>query len=479
MAVLREKERDEFFMLRPRLFRDPIHHQIRFDRVDLGAPYPSQGSNGQHVGWLLPNLINSQAFQRLRHIRQNGLTNLVFPGMEHSRFSHSIGVSHLAGVMYDSVIRNSERETDDFDRLSVITAGLVHDIGHGPFSHAMEEVLEEVKVPFHHEQMTVRILLEDKQVHDYLRSVSTSFPERIAAYIDKQRRTADRWTYRLISSQLDADRIDYLLRDSRNAGLLGHGFDVPRLLDMLSVEENHVVVHRHATEAVEAYLIMLSHMYQAIYFHRGVRGAIGLLRSTLKRAVDLHREGSKWVFPDGVSGNPHPFKVLIEQGNAIDVDIYTRFCEFHIWSLIEDWQYSSEKDKILSDLASRLMRRQSFRAVEFDPDKSRRAFKMNTSIIKLISDNISFVDEKQAQDYYFLIDEPSRVAYKLYEWERLNPGEGPADDAIWLYSPEKESRPVPIENELKNPIFTALKGKKYYHRVMFPAEIYEQVMQMW
>lgn len=125
-------------MARPKLFRDPVHGQIRFEDVDLRQPAPTDGGWSKRGNWLLRKLIDTQEFQRLRFIRQNGLANFVFHGAEHSRFSHSMGVAYLAHEMHDRIVRNMGEQPDEQWELSLGAASLLHDIGHGPFSHTLE-----------------------------------------------------------------------------------------------------------------------------------------------------------------------------------------------------------------------------------------------------------------------------------------------------------------------------------------------------
>jgi HD superfamily phosphohydrolase len=174
-----------------------------------------------------------------------------------------MGVAHLAAEMHDRIVRNMGETADNERRLLTCAAALIHDIGHGPFSHTIEEILRESGVPFDHEGMSIRFIEENgTRVNEILRTISKDFPSKVAAFIDKKRRKTDHWTYRIVSSQLDADRLDYLLRDAKSAGLQGYGFDLPRLLDMLQhLDEIRIAVDRRAIEAVEGYLLSLDQMY--------------------------------------------------------------------------------------------------------------------------------------------------------------------------------------------------------------------------
>ena len=128
-------------MPRPKFYRDPVHGQIRFDRVDQAEPPAAGSPPGRTLSWLIHRLIDSREFQRLRHIRQNGLVNLVFHGAEHSRFGHSMGVCYLAREMYARITRNMGDPVEPRRRLATCAAALLHDIGHGQFSNVLEEIL--------------------------------------------------------------------------------------------------------------------------------------------------------------------------------------------------------------------------------------------------------------------------------------------------------------------------------------------------
>ena len=348
-----------------------------------------------------------------------------------------------------------------------VTSALLHDVGHGPFSHTIEEILESVQVRFHHERLTQRII-EDPEtiINSTLRNVDDSFPATIASYIDKTMRTEDHWTYRLVSSQLDADRLDYLLRDTQFAGLRGHGFDLPRLLDMLHhLDGVRIAVDRHATEAVEAYLLMLEQAYRAIYFHRSVRSATVLLKSVLSRAVDLYQNGDISIFPDGAFGRTDPVRSLIDDGEAIEINQYVRLGEYHVWSLIEEWQEST--DPILSDLATRLMRRQIFRAVDLDQLNYAGIKQLSDKTEQLVLDGLPHVTQATLK-YYVMVDEATRTGYKRYDWRTPT-----TDESIWMLGGAE--RPIPIEDDPNSKIVAALKQTRHFDRLIFPHEFLNEV----
>lgn len=438
-----------------RLFRDPIHGQIRYERVDLSVAPPPADRAGHRLSWVVQRLIDSREFQRLRHIRQNGLTSYVFHGAEHSRFAHSMGVSFLARQMYDAICRNTDSEWDLDCCLRTVSAGLLHDLGHGPFSHTFEEILEEAGVLFNHEVMTTRLILEDSDVNRVLREVDSALPEQIASFIDKKLRRGkpDHWAYKLVSSQLDADRLDYLNRDAASAGLVGHGFDLPRLLDMLEhLDGTRIAVDRRGIAAVEAYLVTLDQMYRAVYFHKAVRAASFVLSSALRRAIELFRSGDKNVFPID-----HPLAALVETGSTVELPTYTRLTESHIWVLLDGWQ--DHPDKVLADLSGRVVKRHLFKTLDVDPTKVKQYTELQNQARELVKSELG--TPEAAVHYYVHLDEPERTSYRRYDWRAERP-----DESIFLTGGGK--KPCPIEDDKDNAIVSALRDTRYFHRLILP-----------
>ncbi|TDR93359.1 HD domain-containing protein [Enterovirga rhinocerotis] len=435
---------------RPKFFRDPLHLQIRFDLADEGKRY----------GATLLRIIDSGVFQRLRFVRQNGLANLVFHGAEHSRFAHSMGVMHVARTMYERISRNmSEPESED-EKFLIQVAGLVHDVGHGPFSHTMEEVLKENGVDFHHENMTKRFILEDgSEIFRLLSDIDPDIPDKLMPFFDKKRRVIDSWQYRIVSSQMDADRLDYVQRDALFAGLRGHGFDIERVFDLLFHHENSIAVDRGAIEAVEAYLVTMDQLYRAIYNHHAVRAATQMLLRLFRRAVKLHQGGNHSVFPP-VLGASHPMSELLVQGDKIELDKYLRLTDAAMWSLIDVWQFSD--DQILSDLSSRIVGRRLFKTISIDPIDVAKT----QSLIARAEDEVARVYGEEARDYYVMIDEPTRTSYKGYDWRPDTPNE-----SIWLTGGGQAPRP--LEDEDENAIVTAFKQKRHFPRLVLPEEVRE------
>ena len=213
---------------KPKLFRDPVHDIIS---------YPKETPEDR----VLLSLVETPEVQRLRRVRQLGLTNLVYHGAEHSRFVHSMGVAQLARRMYDQL----RPDGDPGERLAVVAAALCHDLGHGPFSHVAERIGN-----FHHEDVTVAIIrTPGTGVHDALAHFDPDLPERVAGFYDKNN-TAEPLRH-IVSSQLDADRLDYIQRDGAATGVKIGVFDTERILSMLEDHGGSMCASFRATEAVE------------------------------------------------------------------------------------------------------------------------------------------------------------------------------------------------------------------------------------
>lgn len=407
-------------------------------------------------------------FQRLRHIRQNGVLNLVFHGAEHSRFAHVMGVAWVAGKIFDAAYGNTANalvcERREQDREDTILAALLHDVGHGPFSHTLEDILKSLKVTFDHEKMTARILVEDGSE---IAAVLGERGARLVPFIDKKLREPNRWFYAIVSSALDADRLDYLLRDSTMAGVWTNRFDLGRLIDAMGVKDDEIVVDARARDVVESYLLAMEQMYASVYYHHTNRAASFLLRAVVARAVDVARADPAQkdnLFPPR-DGQEDPLWQTVEKGDSVPLPVYETLDENHVWALISLWV--SAADPTLAELSAALKRRSLPKAVVFrkGPSLAPKALtKLETKAKELFAAARPGCDPK----YYIGSDKPERKAYTGGTHE-----EGYAGSIKLIYP---DGRTEPIE-ETDRTIAQVLKDKAAYPSLIVPELIREAVLK--
>lgn len=249
--------------------RDPLWNTIRLDPVAV-------------------RIIDAPAFQRLRHIRQLGWAYLVYPGATHTRFDHALGVYHLARRALALLAERGElAHVDAMECRLVPYAALLHDVGHYPFSHALEE-LDAERIPGHHEELTARFLAAP-EIRDALRQLHPDAPARIEALI---RGRSDSPLQGLVAGSLDLDKIEYLNRDARFCGVPYGEVDVDRLLNALVLLRDaqtgrlEMGVHAKGLSALESLLFAKYQMFRNVYWHHAVRAATALYKRLVQDAVD-------------------------------------------------------------------------------------------------------------------------------------------------------------------------------------------------
>jgi len=441
---------------RPRIFRDPVHGDLAFPR----GPFQR----------LLESVIDTAMFQRLRGIRQTAVMNLVFHGAEHSRFAHSMGAAHLAGLMVDAAAQASGLHVTEREREETVLAALLHDVGHGPFSHSMEEI---IGPSFVHERMTVRILTEpDSEIHGLLAAYDAGLPERLRAFIEHTPPPRHPWRHAIVSSQLDADRLDYLARDAMMAGIRTHAFDLWRLVRSLLVIDDHLVVDARAQDVVEAFLLALDQMYGTAYYHKTVRAASLLLEATVGRALDLARASEAAraeLFAGRTSSDarPDPFYRLLTEHERIPLDDYARLDEASVMSGFATWREAS--DPVLRELATSYRTRHFPKMVrlpvESDAPRPRTEWLAAADEARAI-----FRRRFPGRDprYFVHFDEPARLSYKRY----AAGGAGPAAEPIRVTTGSGGARPIESDpRSIANNISTRL----YFPRLFVPETIREEV----
>jgi len=341
---------------------------------------------------LIYDLINHPYFQRLRRIKQLGLTNLVYPGALHTRFHHAVGAMHL---MQEAVLtlRQKDIAISEKEEQAVLIAILLHDVGHGPFSHALEHSI--VKGVSHE---AISSLFMDKLNEEFEGKLTLA----IEIFND---RYSKKFLHQLVSSQLDMDRLDYLKRDSFFTGVSEGVISSDRIIKMLNVVNNELVVENKAIYSIEKFLIARRLMYWQVYLHKTVLSAETLVVNILKRAKELSSEG-KELFAT-------PTFSLFLKNNFTQKDFekdsgllakFSKLYDSDLDASIKVW--SENEDKILSKLCQNLLDRKLFKIeMQNEPFTENYVNGFTEKICKLY--NIT----KREASYFVLTDVVNNSAY--------------------------------------------------------------------
>lgn len=359
-----------------KVLKDPVHSYIHIN---------------YEVVW---NCLDSKEFQRLRRIRQLGGDFQVYPTAEHSRFSHSLGVYEIVRRMVTE-IKSLSMELSEYDKICVMLAGLLHDVGHGPFSHAFEHITNHS-----HEDYTAKIILGGTKLNRVLTEVSPRLPEDIVSIIEHNH--PNDILNQIISGQLDADRMDYLLRDSYFSATSYGQFDLERILRTMRVrkiDENKkaLVVKYTGIHSVEDYIMARYQMYWQVYYHPVARSYEAVFIQLFNRLKDIFKENKEY-FSD--------MKVLIPflEKSVVSVEEYFKLDEnslLYCFSLIQD-----KDDEIAADLARRLQNRRLFEYVDYSEENLAQIKNM------LKEQNL---DEK----YYLRVENVEASVYSPYKGRKI------------------------------------------------------------
>ena len=359
-----------------KVLKDPVHSYIHIN---------------YEVVW---NCLDSKEFQRLRRIRQLGGDFQVYPTAEHSRFSHSLGVYEIVRRMVTE-IKSLSVELSEYDKICVMLAGLLHDVGHGPFSHAFEHVTNHS-----HEDYTAKIILGETELNQVLTEVSPRLPEDIVSIIEHNH--PNDILNQIISGQLDADRMDYLLRDSYFSATSYGQFDLERILRTMRVrkiDENKkaLVVKYTGIHSVEDYIMARYQMYWQVYYHPVARSYEAVFIQLFNRLKDIFKDNKEY-FSD--------MKVLIPflEKNVVSVEEYFKLDEnslLYCCSLIQD-----KDDEIAADLARRLQNRRLFEYVDYSEE--------NLAQIKNM-----LKEQNLNEKYYLRVENVEASVYSPYKGRKI------------------------------------------------------------
>lgn len=332
------------------VLRDPVHGYIHIeDKVVL-------------------DILKSKEFQRMRRIKQLGPVSYVFPGATHTRFEHNLGVYELTRRICDIFSKKYPSVTpgdglwDDDNRLLVECAGLLHDIGHGPYSHTFEHLFGT-----NHEKIGQKIITDhNTEINHALKQVAPNFPELVASVIAKTYPNPQ--VVKMISSQADADRMDYLQRDAYFTGVNYGRFDLSRILRVIRPYQNGICFTNNGMHAVEDYIVSRYQMYQQVYFHRVGRSMEVILHHLLERAQAVYKKGNLQVTPSlakFLEGN-----WTLEDYLKLDDGVMET--NFSMWT--------QAQDPILSDLAKHYLYRKPLASVRIDEETKNLLSKLKNLI---------------------------------------------------------------------------------------------------
>lgn len=343
---------------------------------------------------IIYDIIEHPWFQRLRRIQQLGLSNLVYPGANHTRFQHAIGAMHLLGKAVN-VLRSKGHDISEQESEAAAIAVLLHDIGHGPFSHALEHTLVE---HINHEQLSQIFI--DKL--NKLFSGRLELAQQIFAGVYPKK-----FLHQLVSSQLDVDRLDYLIRDSYFTGVHEGVIGYDRLIEMMDVADDNLVIEQKGIYSVEKFIVSRRIMYWQVYLHKTVICAEQMLIKALKRAKYLAKNNDKFTATPALDAflySDYTAQDFIMNDDVINT--YAQLDDADIYVALKAWQHS--EDKVLAYLCNALINRKLFR-IELENEVISQA--RISAITRKVQEKYQISDPFDLQ-YFVFHDATSNSAYQ-------------------------------------------------------------------
>jgi len=298
---------------------------------------------------LIYDIIEHPYFQRLRRIKQLGLTDFVYPGALHTRFHHAIGAMHLMSITLDN-LRSKRIPISEEEYEASLLAILLHDVGHGPFSHALENTILQ-KIP--HEELSILVM---ERLNEEMKG---GLSLTLEIFRNQYHR---RFFHQLVSSQLDIDRLDYLSRDSFFTGVSEGTIGADRIIKMLTVKDDQLLVEEKGIYSIENFLSARRLMYWQVYLHKATVSAEKMFISVIRRAKHLEQTGVN------LFASPN-LKVFLQKNVTLEgfkkdrnlLDAFGQLDDYDLWGALKIW--SHHEDFVLSQLSKRLLERKLFRVV--------------------------------------------------------------------------------------------------------------------
>ena len=347
---------------------------------------------------IINKLINHTYFQRLRRISQLGLSYLVYPGAQHTRFQHALGCLHLASKVIQQLEYKGHKISNE-EKEALKIAILLHDIGHGPFSHALERTLV---ANISHEDMT--LIYMHKLNEEYNGKLSLAIKIFKNEYKKK-------FLHQLVSSQLDMDRLDYLKRDSFFTGVAEGNVGVDRIISMLDIKDDNLVIEEKGIYSIEKFIIARRLMYWQVYLHKTVLSAENMLIQLLNRAKYLVRNSNDIY-------TPIDLKVFLEQDLSTNdfttnpelLTNFSRLDDYEIYSCLKYWTLN--EDYVLSNLSRKILERKILK-IKIQKDKFKKEDIQKRVLAMMKDKNIS----KDQANYFIFTD---KVSNSLYSTDNSN-----------------------------------------------------------
>ncbi|NUU95811.1 hypothetical protein XO10_05890 [Marinitoga sp. 1135] len=442
-----------------KIFRDPIYGIIKINKSEEKV---------------MLDIINTYEFQRLKRIRQLGLANYTYPSAVHDRFSHSLGVANIIEEMFDFINIPKKLEVETLDnngeikkveidkrqlKLLLKLVALLHDIGHGPFSHAFERITK-----VNHEEISKKII-ETKNFSSIFSNIDDEILSKYAQrWIIEILSGIFRpiWVKELISSQLDADRIDYLLRDAYMCGVPYVSFDRKWLfqhmvfLDIDNEDRKGLVIDaKKGMYVIESFIISRYHMYEQVYFHKTTRGLEMVIQKIFERIMDLFKEDkqkmNKYIFNESLY-----FLIANNENKDLSEEFITHYLNLDEFILFSHFQYWIKEnfDEVLTSLCRTIIYREPFKIIKEVENEMLFDIEQHNKIKEILGENAK---------YFYLEDNYRNVPYK----DTYLLGKTKSEDAehIWL----KEKNKI-IELATKSHIIGTLrnnnikKSRAYVHQ---------------
>ena len=380
---------------------------------------------------LLYDVVTHPILQRLTRIKQLGLSSIVYPGAQHTRFQHSLGAFYLMSEAINT-LRQKGNFIFDSEAEAVQAAILMHDIGHGPFSHVLEHTL--VK-GIHHEEISLMLM----------ERMNTELKGQLALAIQIFKdEYPKKFLHQLISSQLDMDRLDYLRRDSFYTGVTEGNIGSARIIKMLNVKDDHLVVDSKGIYSIENYLMARRLMYWQVYLHKTSVAAEKMLVSALTRAKELANKGVELFASPAL----HFFlynniNAEVFRNNDKCLENYIKLDDNDIWTSLKIW--CDHPDTILSTLSQGIINRKLFKVkvTENNITKERKS-----EIIQSISNQLNIT--KKDAEYFFFVN---TIGKDMYSKE---------DDSIEIMYKDGETRDIAYASDMLNISTLSKKIRKYY-----------------